>query len=232
MKKIFTATGIVATVMLLIGSFQFASAQKYSFSPSSHITAPWKTDGTKTEFNMFIKNLTEGSLDLSWKYISSDLQLGWTYQICDNFNCYSTFPEGAKFKSIKKGESAFFIFDIDPVEGAPGKATILLGVYETSNPSQVDTVGFTIEPATSVEEPASYTAGITPNPATDMLTVSAEAALNSLQVFSAVGMKVMEITNTNNTEVTLNIHELPAGVYYIKARDIYGKTVATKFQKF
>ncbi|MBI3258668.1 MAG: T9SS type A sorting domain-containing protein [Ignavibacteriae bacterium] len=230
MKKVSTFVGIAAIAMLVIGSFQFISAQKISFTPSNHIIKTWDTE--TTEFYVGIKNLTNGQLDLSWKFISSDMHTDWTYTICDNINCYPAFQENARFKMIEKGQSAFFTFDIFSPEGPKSNATVRLGVYETSNPSMIDTVSFSVQTTSSVEEPASYTAGITPNPATDILTISAEAALNSLQVFSAVGMKIMEMSNTNNTEVTLNIHELPAGVYYIKARDIYGKTVATKFQKF
>ncbi len=231
MKKIFTFASVTAFVMLLIGSVQFATAQKYTFSPSKDITQTW--NGTDDfQIKMFIENTSSDTLKLSWKVISNNMPFGWTYSICDNFLCYSSFQEDAPFAPIEKGGKAFFKFDIFPIEGQVVNSVVQLGVYETGNPLAVDVVSFSIQSPSSVEEPASYSAGVTPNPAGESLTISAAAALNSLQIYSALGVKVMEINNANNAELTLDIRDLSVGVYYIKAQDIYGKTVATKFQKF
>ncbi|MBS1539005.1 MAG: T9SS type A sorting domain-containing protein [Bacteroidetes bacterium] len=231
MNKLYTIAGLMAGIMLFIGSTQFASAQKYSFTPSKTISSSW--DGKSTlEMHMNINNLTNSELKLSWKLIKSELPFDWEYTICDNAQCYSAFKTLAEFGALAKGEAAFFIFDIFAIQGEMSKnVTVQLGVFETANPSVVDTVTFFVQSPNSVEEQAMYSVGISPNPATETLTISAESALNSLQIFSALGTKVMEMNNANNTEITVNIHELPSGVYYIKARDMYGKVVATKFQK-
>ena len=231
MKKISTFASITAIVMLLIGSVQFATAQKFSFSPSQTMIKDW--DGTTDlQFYMKITNLTDGKLSLSWNLIDNTMPKQWLYTICDNAQCYGEFQSNADFEPLEKGGSAFFKFDISPIEGKVASSTVQLGVYETGKPLTAEVVGFSIQSASSVEELASYYAGVSPNPASEQLTISAAAALNSLQIFSAVGMKVMEINNTNNTEVRINIRDLPVGVYYIKAYDIYGKVVVTKFQKF
>lgn len=231
MKKIFTFASVTAIVMLLIGSVQFATAQKYTFSPSKDMTKAW-TGTDDLGFMMYIENKTSEELKLSWKVVSNNMPAGWTYSICDNWQCYSSFQEDAQFAPVAKGGKAFFKFDVFPIEGQVVNATVQLGVFETGNPLALDVVSFSIQSSSSVEEPAAYSAGVSPNPAGESLTISAAAALNSLQIYSALGVKVMEIANANNAELTIDIRELPTGVYYIKALDIYGKTVATKFQKF
>lgn len=67
---------------------------------------------------------------------------------------------------------------------------------------------------TSVE--ASISVKSYPNPATEMVFVSAESTIRSFSMVNTLGQTVMSDVNVNTDVLELNVADLAAGVYYIK----------------
>jgi hypothetical protein len=57
---------------------------------------------------------------------------------------------------------------------------------------------------------------IYPNPATDMLNISSENAINKVTIYNVVGQVVMDQTYLNNNHIQLNVSSLKPGLYLIK----------------
>jgi len=238
MKNLFTFRRIALFGLLLsffVGFTEHSSAQKFTFNPSKTITAKWS--GLESIFvDVDIDNNTNGELKLTWQILENTIPLDWVFSLCDNMSCYSYSvipPGGADFAPVGKGEYAFFKLLFDSTGVIKEEAMIKLIVFETGKMQDgVDTVTFHIIPKTSsVTETTIPFANVLPNPATDLVHLSAFNAVQTVEVFSAMGVKVMEIAN-NSAEVSLDVRSLPVGVYFVKAHDIYGKTNTATFHKF
>lgn len=241
MKHFFTLRlPAVLAVMTIVG-FGFsmtASAQKkYIITPSNTINNKW--NGKESIHpEVYIENRTPDPLQLSWAILENTIPMTWDYNICDNLYCYdpvnSGLPMGEKqFYLIVKGESAFFKLEFKSSVTDVEKATIQLAVWETGKMQDgVDTVSFNILPETNgVPETTTPFAAVLPNPTNDLVHLTAFNAIQTVEVFTAVGVKVMEVANSS-AEVSLDVRSLPVGVYFVKARDIYGKINTATFHKF
>ncbi len=70
-----------------------------------------------------------------------------------------------------------------------------------------------------------------PNPATNLVTISAKENLSQVQVFDIQGKKVMEYDFNGTSEIKLNVAELPEGFYNIVAYSTNGNVFNSKFEK-
>ena len=238
MKHFFTIRFLSLCALVavtFIGTVAQTSAQKYVFKPSKTITAEW--NGTESiNVDVDIKNMTAGELQLSWAVIENNIPMNWMFSLCDNINCYSSsvIPAGgADFFPVEKDGKAFFKLIFDSSGTFNTTTTIKLAVWETGKKQDgIDTVLFSIIPkASGVTESTTPFAAVLPNPTNDLVHLSAFNAVQTVEVFSAVGVKVMEVAN-NSAEVSLDVRSLPVGVYFVKARDIYGKINTATFHKF
>ena len=62
---------------------------------------------------------------------------------------------------------------------------------------------------------------ISPNPATNEVVLSAAVELKTITVLDAQGRQVRYIA-CNNTHTTIDIADLPKGVYFVKVNGVYG----------
>jgi len=237
MKNFFTMRGLVVltiAVAALMGNVQQTSAQKYTFDPGKTINTEWS--GQESIYvDLDILNNTKSELKLSWMVIENNIPMDWMFSLCDNVNCFSSSvipTEGSDFFPADAGGKVFFKLLFDSSGAFTNVTTIKLGVYETGNKQAgIDTVTFNILPKLSgVHEPSTPFAAVLPNPSTSTVHLSAINAVQTVEVYSAVGVKVMEIANTS-AEVTLDIRQLPVGVYFVKSRDIFGKIHTATFHK-
>ena len=81
-------------------------------------------------------------------------------------------------------------------------------------------------PTSSSEPTKSFTAKeqitISPNPATNYITVSAPMAIAKIEITNMVGQKLISQT-PNNRSVDLDISNLVPGIYILKINDSYIK---------
>lgn len=241
MKHFFTYRflAVLALISVVsIGLTMSAAAQKkYTFEPSNTINEKWNGKDT-IHPEVIIKNNTQDTLQLSWAILENTIPMSWEYNICDNLFCFDPanggLPMGEnQFYFLQKGESAWFKLEFKTSGATIEAATIRLAVWETGKMDDgVDTVTFNLVPKINgVTETSTPFAGIHPSPSSDFVHLSAINSLQTVEVFSSVGVKVMEVNN-NSTEISLDVHSLPVGVYFVKARDIYGIINTATFHKY
>ena len=72
---------------------------------------------------------------------------------------------------------------------------------------------------------------IYPNPAQNYITVSNNTALNSVEIYSVLGNKVLEKSNLNSLSETIDISNLPSGIYLINSVDTEKRSATKKLVK-
>ncbi|MDX2286274.1 MAG: PKD domain-containing protein [Bacteroidia bacterium] len=86
--------------------------------------------------------------------------------------------------------------------------------------SASDTVVITVTPATRIDDPAlRYGIGVHPNPATDLLAVTAARALTgTLRLLTLDGREALPPQTLRGTYAEMDLHLLPAGLYLLEIR--------------
>lgn len=84
--------------------------------------------------------------------------------------------------------------------------------------------------ATGIAEHNTQTVNVYPNPATDLLKVEGLPANAQLTITDVVGKLAMQVSSTESN-TTININELPSGLYLIKVSAENGDHYTLKFQK-
>lgn len=72
---------------------------------------------------------------------------------------------------------------------------------------------------------------IYPNPAQNYITVSNRSAINSIEIYSVLGNKVLEKSNLNSLSETIDISHLPSGIYLINTVDTEKRSATKKLVK-
>ena len=71
------------------------------------------------------------------------------------------------------------------------------------------------------ENPVQHAVSVFPNPATDMLHISAENGLTSVRIMNQVGQLILS-RNADATDFTINISGFPTGVYFVEINTAEG----------
>ncbi|MDA9339475.1 T9SS type A sorting domain-containing protein [Polaribacter sp.] len=99
------------------------------------------------------------------------------------------------------------------------------------NPSKIylDNIYFYKASTAGVEDESLVTLNMYPNPANDVLNISAQNTINTVEIFNVLGQKVMNM-RVENTSAEINVSNLNAGIYLIKY-EINNSTSTKKFVK-
>jgi hypothetical protein len=69
-----------------------------------------------------------------------------------------------------------------------------------------------------VKDPAvSLLLKIYPNPATDYIRIQSDEPIQQLTLFNNLGMTVYQSASVNHTEVDIEVHSIPGGLYWLRA---------------
>ena len=88
-----------------------------------------------------------------------------------------------------------------------------------SDPSETVSINLT-----GIESNAMDKTSIYPNPASDFINIESPIAVESVEVYNLIGIKVMSV-NPSDSAHRLNIQTLPAGVYLIKVKSTAGSAL-------
>ncbi len=80
-----------------------------------------------------------------------------------------------------------------------------------------------------VEDESLVTLNMYPNPASDVLNISAQNTINTVEIYNVLGQKVISM-QVENTSAEINVSNLNAGIYLIKY-EINNSTSTKKFVK-
>lgn len=70
-----------------------------------------------------------------------------------------------------------------------------------------------------------------PNPATEKVLIGSDQVISSVSIYSALGQEVKMIKENTTQQVSLNVLDLPQGVYQIQVRLVSGEIIIKKLVK-
>ncbi len=95
----------------------------------------------------------------------------------------------------------------------------LQGVAPFSS-DKVGTLTVTLESVLGIDdEQLGLTISMFPNPAQSTTTLSSRSSMANVEVYNAIGQRVMALQNINNNEITLDLGTIASGVYLVKIQD-------------
>lgn len=235
MKKGFTLFALVCT--LFAGSR--AMAQSFTVGQDTVIF------GTNT-FYTAINNVTNTSAipdTIQWRIASTNWPSDWiaTLGLCDNVNCFTgpdLWPTVIKEAIYPVGTGDFHLTCDMSAATTPG--TYVLRIRLNNKFHANDTAWQTyIVTKTAVSVPKTVKAVssdvlLYPNPASNTLNVVYDAAaeIKSVAIYSIIGRQVSLFRATDNNSASLNIENIPSGVYFVRLLNSRGDVFATrKFTK-
>jgi hypothetical protein len=186
-----------------------------------------------------LTNITSSPITINWKVVSVSIPGDWkVVGLCDNNTCYSEEPilngtntPPATSPIAPAGNSLFDLRVYAPITGANGTGTVKV---RTNTLSQVDTLVFIInKTATGIStiKLDDKRVSLYPNPATNMLQVYTDKALNpqSISIVNITGVQNIATSIEKGKEVTnIDINALATGMYMVKVIDANGQMITTR----
>jgi hypothetical protein len=203
----------------LLGFTNLVSGQLYIVSPNDTVETIVPQDQLSI-VDIYQRNISGDTIQLAWTKVYESIPAGWDYSLCDFGTCYPGFPAGGTMALVLPPDSGFLGVNVDPYALA-GTLTVRFYVYETSAPTQGDTLTWIISAqSTGIEDIATVNLELYPNPAIDYIqvnTTNMEFPVKAT-IYDIKG-KVMLTTNIIQQNEILDVLSLPAGTYIIEVQN-------------
>ena len=205
--------------------------------------AAWfdSSSGTQTpilniEGNTFVENNDLAGSDLTFEgnVSAADLDAGYTavafIKALDPNNGFATVVN----KSIDITSAGDFTVSATAAELVEGYI-VQYGFAVTgppADPATEDSLGSIVmgeEPSAGIEDQDFTTLNMYPNPAIDILNISAQSTINNIEIYNVLGQKVIRMS-LEDTSAEINVSNLNSGIYLIKY-EINNRTSTKKFVK-
>jgi len=155
-----------------------------------------------------LKNLTQSPIILQYKKVSVDFPSTWDISFCDNRNCFGGFVDEDTMSAIapddEKNSLKLSVFP----NGKSDTAVVVYEVWNKYTPADKITLTYTIMVRWGAStESYEVVSMVSPNPANDYVQLPVAAA----QLLDVQGRIV-----SNTTTGSLNLLEVPNGIYFVR----------------
>ncbi|MEZ5012781.1 MAG: T9SS type A sorting domain-containing protein [Chitinophagales bacterium] len=184
---------------------------------------------------------------MTWKRTINDIPAGWTSSVCDFNLCWSPVADAPSYFFEAPGDTSgtvYVKFDarnyhdgaFDPV---PGCGTVEVVFYSVTDSANYNAVGvFNAKLGVENCGDAIFYSPLLdnsflvyPNPANGEINIIASnsADVRSVEILNIVGKAVFTTGwQTGNGKMSLNLGNLPEGIYFVRLLDVSGKPVHTE----
>jgi hypothetical protein len=155
-----------------------------------------------------LKNLTQAPVVLQYKKVSVDFPSTWDISFCDNRNCFGGFVDEDTMSAIapddEKNSLKLSVFP----NGKSDTAVVVYEVWNKYTPADKITLTYTIMVRWGAStESYEVVTRVSPNPANDFV---------QLPVADAQLLDVQGRIVSNTTTGSLNLLEVPNGIYFVR----------------
>lgn len=199
-------------------------------NPASAVT----TADYPVELAIEVINTGPESQDFLWRRTINDIPGDWFTFVCDPNLCYGPMTSEPPISFIITPENHKIKVTFNP-NGFSGTGYLELEVYSTTDSANYNALGvFTAEltGSTAFHSPnADNTFSVYPNPANDVVNImsSFNANVSAIKILNIVGKEVMYNTwQGTDGRMTMNISQLPEGIYFVQFLGAEGNVVSTK----
>lgn len=221
MLKLYTLRILTILIPCLVFTGSLSAQAPYSLIPGNSISATTDANGF-TEPKIEALNNTSDNIYLEYEVLSNTLDTAWSILFCYRGGCFPRVTQSAAMDSIRGGAQAMiFKLTLDP-QGVAGTGTLVLRLWERSNPSVADTITMDVEitPNVSVAEELAAQIKVFPQPVQDFLYVDMPASLGKveLDIVDLSGVLVYR-DNVNATDAKLDVSSLAQGMYILRIKN-------------
>ena len=221
MKKYILTMGVLLAVITANAQFTLRPVLKLVSGSASESELVTKA---------YVKNTGPSQENFTWVIEEIGFPGGWQSTICDKNICYDVTVDTATF-TLAAGDSG--ILDVHAyVNGVSGIGRAKVTVFPEGNPGNATVDTFTFSAwALSAKKVQRNDIEVYPNPATTRLTINLDASKPvTMEVYNVLGQLKMTHIHTGKTS-TLDVEELPAGMYFIRYTTDGGQVVSKQFKK-
>lgn len=219
---------IILSVAVILAATDFSFSQSYSITPNDTFELTGYMEDLQT-LTISQLNITNDSVFLKWKKVSTSVPADWEATICDNRVCYTELVDSGFMNPVLPAETGFLLLHIT-AHANYGTAIIRYEVWDVSNPSARDTVTFimTVNQPSAINEAENKSRfNIFPNPVNDDLNVILATDKNfTVNIFNSVGEKVCSTVSSHYSLLTT--HYLPNGPYTLTISENTKSTLTKK----
>jgi hypothetical protein len=226
MKKIFLAITIIATSINV-------NAQSFTVT-SDTIEGNFDVSQYPSDYN-YVVNTSGADMAMSFDLLTNTLpDAGWTVTLCTHQFCMPSVPTTASFGTLADGGQGYFNVHVG-FNNTPGDGEISFRIYETSNPSNADTIVFLYHGTSSLgigNIQNGVSINLYPNPTNDFITVSGlDFNTNSvINIYGLDGSLISSNIASSSSEV-INVNDFQNGVYFMEVRKSGKLLYRSKFIK-
>lgn len=226
MKTIFTSFALICAT-----SFSFA--QSFSWVTTNTIETNLATN-TTVQLRMDQQALNGNTVTLGIEVIHNDLPSTWDGMICVYGTCFGAIqPVGftGQMSPFSDPEQGFVRLTVNPQNGTE-EAKLQIYVYDVNDPNNGDTATWLLNTTVGTDEIDPFaTTSIYPNPTTGDFTISTEAPIQKVSIYTIAGQVVLEKEINITSAYTVSAHDLPIGHYQVILEDNNGRKTMRKLVK-
>lgn len=223
---------LVAT-LLLMTAFS-ASSQTFQWVTNDTIDENL-AHNTTVQFPMYQEAIGNDTVTLAIEVIYNDLPGYWDGMLCIYGTCLGVIPvvgTTAEMTPISGSDQGMVRLTVNPIGGSE-VAKLQVYVYDIDFPNDGDTATFLLNRTLGMDEanPLESNLELFPNPSQEDVFVSSPTGLDLVSIYSLSGQMIESYNLNNEISTTINVRNIPAGVYMICIEDKDGNIVNKKFIK-
>ena len=206
---------------LLVAVMAIIQVNAQTFSTKEDSRADYfLTAGGYHDLTVHFENLTQEPIILAYEKVYVDFPSAWSFQLCDNRNCFTGFVDGDTFSAIQPGdESSSLKLTVYP-QNVLDTGIVSYKIYNKYQPEDVDTIEYRIYvvwTASTPEVRIESNFKVYPNPVNNNLTVSNTSDVLTYSVFNASGQMIMRKDFAKATkDFKVDCSNIVNGVYIIQ----------------
>lgn len=157
------------------------------------------------------------TVTLAIEIIYNDIPQSWDGMVCIFGTCMGSIPvvgTQATMQPIYGSNQGMIRLTVNPFNGTES-AKLQVMVWDVEFPNETDTATFILNRTLNTPELLASNVQIAPNPVSDILSIDTDYDLNNAQIINSVG-QVVRSTEISASQQTINVAELPEGIYTIR----------------
>lgn len=218
----------ILTFLFCLGFVWSGYSQTIQYSPTIQLDKTVDQFYYDSDF-IYLKNTTDGSIDLEFTLVENTLVPEWNASLCTNIACYNKVPKAGSLGTITAGNDAYFLFSLGANEQV-GEGQVRLIVTSPQKTELSDTVTFKY----TVTEDGSIKAGPWANVNFEQgiftVLLTHQNIETHLLITSLEGKVIFDEQISGISSFPLRDH--PTGVYLYKVEDSAGRILKDKVLNF
>jgi hypothetical protein len=170
------------------------------------------------------------SVTLGIEVVERQIPNSWDGMLCVHGLCYGTIREvgfTGEMTQIKDDTRGYARLTVNPMNTLT-QGLYKVRVFDVDNPSDGDTAVWILNAVTGIEDNYLDAISMYPNPVTNNLSIDSDGTINTISVLNLNGQLMQEINKVNSGVNTIDVSDLPRGMYLVRLTNSKGDVSVRK----